>query len=92
MTLKAAAHACKRAARSAAVVTLTSRPRLEAPADGSSRRSSGSGSLTCFTSPWQTLRDQSVIQVEDNRATVSFWRVIRTAVLINLLDPKLTSR
>jgi hypothetical protein len=31
-----------------------------------------------------------VIQVEDNRAPVSFWRVICTAVLINLLNPKLT--
>jgi threonine/homoserine/homoserine lactone efflux protein len=39
---------------------------------------------------WQTLQDQSAIQVEDNRAPVSFWRVIRTAVLINLLNPKLT--
>lgn len=39
---------------------------------------------------WRTLRDQSAIQVEDNRAPVSFWRVIRTAVLINLLNPKLT--
>jgi threonine/homoserine/homoserine lactone efflux protein len=39
---------------------------------------------------WQTLRDQSAIQVESNRAPVSFWRVIRTAVLINLLNPKLT--
>jgi hypothetical protein len=39
---------------------------------------------------WQTLRDQSAIQVDDNRAPVSFWRVIRTAVLINLLNPKLT--
>jgi len=39
---------------------------------------------------WQTLRDQSAIQVEDNRVPVSFWRVIRTAVLINLLNPKLT--
>jgi threonine/homoserine/homoserine lactone efflux protein len=40
---------------------------------------------------WQTLRDQSAIQVEeDNRAPGSFWRVIRTAVLINLLNPKLT--
>lgn len=38
---------------------------------------------------WQTLRDQSAIQVEDHRAPVSFWRVIRTAVLINLLNPKL---
>lgn len=39
---------------------------------------------------WQTLRNQSAIQVEDNRAPVPFWRVIRTAVLINLLNPKLT--
>jgi hypothetical protein len=31
MTLEAAANACKRAARSAAVVTLSSWPRLEAP-------------------------------------------------------------
>ena len=41
--------------------------------------------LTC-----QTLRDQSAIHVENNRAPVSFWRAIRTAVLINLLNPKLT--
>ena len=39
---------------------------------------------------WQTLRDQSAIQVEDPRAPVSFWRVIHIAVLINLLNPKLT--
>ena len=39
---------------------------------------------------WQTLRDQSAIQVEDNRAPAWFWRVIRTAVLIKLLNPKLT--
>ena len=39
---------------------------------------------------WRTLRNQSAIQVEDNCAPASFWRVIRTAVLINLLNPKLT--
>lgn len=39
---------------------------------------------------WQTFRDKSTIQVEENAAPVSFWRVIRTAVLINLLNPKLT--
>ena len=39
---------------------------------------------------WQTLRDKSAIQVDDAAAPVSFWRVIRTAVLINLLNPKLT--
>lgn len=43
---------------------------------------------------WQTFRDKSAIQVEDDvqdsAARVSFWRVIRTAVLINLLNPKLT--
>jgi threonine/homoserine/homoserine lactone efflux protein len=41
--------------------------------------------------PGQTLRDQSAIQAEDNHAPVSFWRVVRTAVLINLLNPKLTA-
>ena len=50
----------------------------------------GSGSPTCSTSPGRLCGDQSAIQVEDNRAPVSFWRVIRTAVLINLLNPKLT--
>ena len=39
---------------------------------------------------WQTLRDKSAIQVDDDATPVSFWRVIRTAVLINLLNPKLT--
>jgi threonine/homoserine/homoserine lactone efflux protein len=39
---------------------------------------------------WQTLRDKSIIDVDADRAPVSFWRVIRTAVLINLLNPKLT--
>ncbi|HEX5729415.1 LysE family translocator [Microbacterium sp.] len=39
---------------------------------------------------WQTLRDKSAIQIDEAAAPVSFWRVIRTAVLINLLNPKLT--
>lgn len=39
---------------------------------------------------WQTLRDKSLIDVDDSVAPVSFWRVIRTAILINLLNPKLT--
>ncbi|MFF1571347.1 LysE family translocator [Leifsonia sp. NPDC058292] len=39
---------------------------------------------------WQTLRDKSAITVDEDVAPVSFWRVIRTAVLINLLNPKLT--
>ena len=39
---------------------------------------------------WQTLRDKSALQVDDDATPVSFWRVIRTAVLINLLNPKLT--
>ena len=38
----------------------------------------------------QTLRDKSAIQIDDHAGPVSFWRVIRTAVLINLLNPKLT--
>ena len=39
---------------------------------------------------WQTLRDKSAIQIDEAATQVSFWRVIRTAVLINLLNPKLT--
>ena len=39
---------------------------------------------------WQTLRDQSAIEIDTAQAPVSFWRVIGTAVLINLLNPKLT--
>ena len=39
---------------------------------------------------WQTLRDKSAIQIDEKPEPVSFWRVIRTAVLINLLNPKLT--
>jgi threonine/homoserine/homoserine lactone efflux protein len=40
---------------------------------------------------WQTLRDKSVTHVDDQDDTpLPFWTVIRTAVLINLLNPKLT--
>ena len=39
---------------------------------------------------WQTVRDKSAIDVEQASAPGSPWRVIRTAVLINLLNPKLT--
>ncbi len=39
---------------------------------------------------WQTLRDTSAIRIDDDVAPVSFWRVIRTAVVINILNPKLT--
>jgi len=39
---------------------------------------------------WQTLRDKSMVDVDARTAPVSFWRVIRTAVSINLLNPKLT--
>ncbi len=39
---------------------------------------------------WQTIRDKSMIQVDEAAAPASFWRVIRTAILINLLNPKLT--
>ena len=39
---------------------------------------------------WQTLRDRSAIAVDESAPRVSFWRVIRTAVLINVLNPKLT--
>ena len=43
---------------------------------------------------WQVFRDRSVIDVDSTTTSaitpVSFWRVIRTAILINLLNPKLT--
>lgn len=39
---------------------------------------------------WQTIRDRSAIEVDASRTPVSFWRVTGTAVLINLLNPKLT--
>ncbi|THG33327.1 LysE family translocator [Naasia lichenicola] len=39
---------------------------------------------------WQTIRDRSAIQVDETATPVSAWRVIRTAVVINLLNPKLT--
>lgn len=39
---------------------------------------------------WQSIRDRSAIEVDAARTPVSFWRVTGTAVLINLLNPKLT--
>ena len=39
---------------------------------------------------WQTFRDKSAIRIDEDVAPVSAWNVIRTAVLINLLNPKLT--
>lgn len=39
---------------------------------------------------WQTLKDSSMIDVDASAPPASSWRVIRTAVLINLLNPKLT--
>lgn len=39
---------------------------------------------------WKTFRDKSLIDVDAETAPASFWSVIRTAILINLLNPKLT--
>ena len=39
---------------------------------------------------WQTVRESGAIESDADARAVSFWRVIRTAVLINLLNPKLT--
>lgn len=39
---------------------------------------------------WQTVRDRSLMQPDGQAVPVSMGRVIRTAVLINLLNPKLT--
>ena len=39
---------------------------------------------------WQTFKDKSPIETDATAAAVPFWSTIRTAVLINLLNPKLT--
>jgi threonine/homoserine/homoserine lactone efflux protein len=39
---------------------------------------------------WQTLKDKYPIETDATAAAVPFWSTIRTAVLINLLNPKLT--
>jgi threonine/homoserine/homoserine lactone efflux protein len=39
---------------------------------------------------WQTLHDRSAVGIDNDATTIPFWQVIRTAVLINLLNPKLT--
>lgn len=39
---------------------------------------------------WQTIRETGAIEADTDAEPVPFWRVIRTAVLINLLNPKLT--
>lgn len=39
---------------------------------------------------WQTWRDRSAIQVDESKREVSARKVVGTAVLINLLNPKLT--
>ncbi len=39
---------------------------------------------------WQTWRNPTPLEVDQQAAPQSVWQVIRTAVLINLLNPKLT--
>lgn len=39
---------------------------------------------------WQTWRDHTPLEVSDGRPPQSAWRVIWSAVLVNLLNPKLT--
>jgi threonine/homoserine/homoserine lactone efflux protein len=39
---------------------------------------------------WQTWRDRTPLEVDQQEAPQSAWQVIRTAVLINVLNPKLT--
>ena len=39
---------------------------------------------------WRTLRDRTAVDVGQSAAPAQFWQVVRTAVLINLLNPKLT--
>ena len=46
-------------------------------------------SLNLLYLGWQTWRDRTPLEV-DQQAAPSVWQVIRTAVLINVLNPKLT--
>lgn len=39
---------------------------------------------------WQTWRDHSLLSVDDAAEPVGDWAIVRTAVLINVLNPKLT--
>ncbi len=39
---------------------------------------------------WRTVRDRSPIEAQPAAAAIPSWTVVRTAVLINLLNPKLT--
>ncbi len=39
---------------------------------------------------WQTWRDKTPLTVDQDAGPRSSWRVIRTAILINVLNPKLT--
>lgn len=39
---------------------------------------------------WRTVRDRSAIRLDEPASSPAAWRVVRTAVLINLLNPKLT--
>lgn len=39
---------------------------------------------------WQTWRDKSPMDADEQTAPASSWRVIRSAILINVLNPKLT--
>ena len=39
---------------------------------------------------WQTWRDSTPLELDQQAAPQSAWQVIRTAVLINVLNPKLT--
>ena len=39
---------------------------------------------------WTTLREHGALAVEEDRSPRSDWNVIRTGVLINILNPKLT--
>jgi len=39
---------------------------------------------------WQTWRDRTSLEIDEKAAPQSAWKVIRRAVLINVLNPKLT--
>lgn len=39
---------------------------------------------------WQTWRDKTMLEVDKGAAPASAWEIIRSAILINVLNPKLT--
>ena len=48
------------------------------------------GVLYLFYMAWTVVRDGSPLDVEENRTQASSWRIIRDAIALNALNPKLS--